>query len=225
MESSGGTREPGLKLPSLISSVMRNGNPLNQCPPGLVLPLSCEFGVGFCKNLLSEVLRCGQELCPCGCVGVLILPQLWEGCHHSRGDLSIVTTAEMSPKFTLRLWWQHCFLNSCRNLADPWSCFAQWFCSILGNFFHYLEGDHRGILHQELAGKKGMCSNCQKGDLGLMCGRNSWLWGWFSYKVLPHTKQCVKLGINSLKFFIIFCIQTPNLSVWRSLSSYNLIFF
>lgn len=72
MESSGGTREQGRKLPSLISSVMRNGNPLNQCPPGLVLPLSCEFGLGFCKNLLSEVLRCvllcaGVGMWVCGC--------------------------------------------------------------------------------------------------------------------------------------------------------------
>lgn len=37
-------------------------------------------------------------------VGVLILPQLWDGCHHGRGDLSIVTIAQMSPaRFPLRL--------------------------------------------------------------------------------------------------------------------------
>lgn len=53
-------------------------------------------------------------------VGVLILPQLWEGCLHGRGDLSIVTIAEKSPaRFTLSLREVSCFLNFCRDLADP----------------------------------------------------------------------------------------------------------
>lgn len=89
-------------------------------------------------------VSCSVQVWECGCVGVLILPQLWEGCHHSRGDLSIVTVAEMSPKFPLRLWWQHCFLNSCRNLADPWSCLVsvalRWFCSVKSWKFFPLSG-------------------------------------------------------------------------------------